>query len=119
MSAQPVEHQAQRPAHGPGLPVAVVPLLAGVRALAEVDFAATSAEQRAAWLAGLRQLADATEAVLTRVLTVFDTQGDHQVLSGAQSAAAWLRSQLRLAPGDASARAQLARTGPGSTRSRC
>lgn len=91
------------------LPERLEPLLAQVRALAEHGVVTSVPEERAAWLAGLRQLVDAAEVAFTGVLSDFDRHGDHEVLVGAQSAAAWLRAGLHLAPGDASARVQLAR----------
>jgi Domain of unknown function (DUF222)/HNH endonuclease len=91
------------------LPARLEPLLDEVRSLADVDFAAAGAEARVSWLAGLRQLVDATEVAFTRALAGFDHAGDHEVLFGALSANAWLRAGLHLAPGEASARVHLAR----------
>lgn len=94
------------------VPAPLVPLLAGVRALGDdaTTFSSGGAEGRAAWLAGLRQLADATEAVFTHALAVFDALGDGEVMHGSRSTQAWLQGALHLAPGDASERVRLART---------
>jgi hypothetical protein len=83
--------------------------LAGVRALSSaVDEAGTPAD-RAGWLSGLREVADAAEALFATALRRFDVHGDGETLHGAQSSAAWLRGALRLAPGDASERVRIAR----------
>jgi len=92
------------------LPEPLIELIDGVAGLAAGDFlAATSAEERAAWLVGLRTLIDSAEAVFTQALAGFDAHGDGQTLHAAATTASWLRGGLRLAPGDASQRVQIAR----------
>jgi len=100
---------ALSPAPAQQLPAGLVPVLAEVRDLASTDFAGEGTGGRAGWLVGLRQLVDAAEVAFTHALASFDAAGDGQVLTGAQSSAAWLRAELRLAPGDASGRVHLAR----------
>ena len=68
-----------------------------------------SAEERAAWLAGLQQLTDAANACALQVLAAFDANGDGEVLHGARSTVSWLTGALGIAPGDASSRVHLAR----------
>lgn len=70
---------------------------------------AASAEERAAWLAGLRQLVDAAEAVYLQTLGVFDSHADGAVLHGARSTSTWLQGALHLAPGEASTHVRVAR----------
>ena len=91
-------------------PVAVRQVLAQVRGWSGPDSdAPATAHDRAAWLTGLRQLVDAAEAAFLDVLGSFDTNGDGQVLHGAQSTGAWLQGAAHLAPGDASERVRIAR----------
>jgi len=95
-------------AHRAGAPVEQV--LGQVRQWAtDLPPAVDSPEQRAAVLAALRQLADATEAVFTAVLARFDACGDGQLLRAAPTTASWLRADLKLAPGDAAQRVGIAR----------
>ncbi len=68
-----------------------------------------SAEERAAWLVGLRQIVDAAEATFTAVLADFDAAGDGEVLHAAASTQAWLRGALGMAAGDAAERVRIAR----------
>jgi hypothetical protein len=68
-----------------------------------------SAEERAAWLVGLRQIVDAAEATFTAVLADFDAASDGEVLHAATSTQAWLRGALGMAAGDASERVRIAR----------
>jgi hypothetical protein len=94
------------------LPAPVRSVLDDVRAWTGPDRAApATAEERAAWLVGLRQLVDAAEAAFLDVLSSFDNHGDGQVLHGAQSTGAWLQGAAHLAPGDASERVRIARAG--------
>lgn len=67
------------------------------------------AEERAAWLVGLRQIVDAAEATFTAVLADFDAAGDGEVLHAAASTQAWLRGALGMAAGDAAERVRIAR----------
>ncbi|MEO8106293.1 MAG: DUF222 domain-containing protein [Actinomycetes bacterium] len=68
-----------------------------------------TAEERAAWLVGLRQIVDAAEATFTAVLADFDSAGDGEVLHAAASTQAWLRGALGMAAGDAAERVRIAR----------
>jgi len=92
------------------LPAPVESVLAQVRGWSVADVPPT-AHERAAWLVGLRQLVDATEAAFLEVLGSFDANGDGQVLHGAQSTSAWLQGAAHLAPGDACERVRIARAG--------
>ena len=96
------------------LPAELDAVLGQVRGwTASVD-AAVGPDERAAWLVGLRELVDATEAVFTSALARFgDSDGDGETLHGARSTAAWLQGGLHLAPGDASARVRVARGSSG------
>ena len=99
----------------PVLPPAVAGVLADARALAACASGATAggpatAEDRAAWLAGLRLVIDAAEAAFTTVLADFDAGGDGQVLHAAASTQSWLRGALGMAAGEASERVRIART---------
>ena len=73
------------------LPAPVPAVLAQVASWTEQATTATSAEERAAWLVGLRTLIDSAEAVFTHTLAVFDAHGDGQTLHAASSTASWLR----------------------------
>ena len=84
-------------------------MLSQVRSWTTPDGMARSAPERAEWLAGLRQLIDAAEAVFTQELATFDARGDGETLHAAGSTASWLRGALRMAPGDATGRVQIAR----------
>jgi len=91
------------------LPAEVDAVLADVRGWLPAVEATNTADERAAWLVGLRQLADATEAVFVAALRRFDAHGDGEALHGARSTSAWLQGGLHLAPGDASERVRIAR----------
>jgi hypothetical protein len=91
------------------LPTPVPPVLEEVRGWAEQAATAGSPEERAAWLAGMREVVDALEAGFTQALAVFDAHGDGQTLHAAATTASWLRGALRLAPGDATQRVAIAR----------
>jgi hypothetical protein len=89
-------------------------VLVDVRALAAAATGARgggpcSAEERAAWLAGLRLVVDAAEAAFTAVLADFDTNGDGQVLHAAASSGSWLRGALGMPAGEAAERVRIAR----------
>ena len=99
----------------PCLPPVVAGVLADTRGLADCAAGASaggpaSAEERAAWLAGLRLVIDAAEAAFTTVLASFDANGDGQVLHAAASTPSWLRGALGMAAGEASERVRIART---------
>ena len=87
--------------------------LAGVvdtlRAWPPAGLAEAGPEQRAAWLAGLRDVVNAAEAAFTRTLAVFDAQGDGVVLHGARNTTAWVKGAFQLTGGDAAERVRLAR----------
>lgn len=104
------------------LPAPLDAVLTQVRAWGDVGMApgsatsgapgsAASAEERAAWLAGLRQLVDAAEAAYLQTLADVDTHADGAVLHGARSTSAWLQGALHLAPGEASTHVRVARAG--------
>lgn len=96
------------------LPTELASVVAQVRAWSGPDRPrGVSADDRAAWVAGLRQLADATEAAFLGALGDFDAYGDGFVLHGAQSTASWLRGALHLAPGDAATKVRAARAASG------
>jgi hypothetical protein len=82
-----------------------------VRSLAAIARAGSvaGAEERAAWLVGLRQLVDTAEAAFIAVLADFDAAGDGEVLHAATSTQSWLRGALGLASGDAAERVRIAR----------
>ncbi|MCZ3385904.1 MAG: HNH endonuclease [Actinomycetia bacterium] len=69
----------------------------------------TNAEERVAWVAGLRQLVEAAEAVYLQALSEVDAHGDAELLHGARSTASWLQGALHLAPGEASSHVKVAR----------
>jgi hypothetical protein len=99
----------------PALPPVVAGVLADARVLAacatgEEEGGPRTAEDRAAWLAGLRLVVDAAEAAFTTVLADFDANGDGQVLHAAASTQSWLRGALGLAAGEAAERVRIART---------
>lgn len=99
----------------PALPSAVADVLSDARKLAAAAAGRTQAgpttpEERAAWLAGLRQVIDAAEAAFTMVLADFDAHGDGQVLHAAASTQSWLRGALGMAAGEAAERVRIART---------
>ena len=96
------------------LPQPLEAALGEVRASADRDHGGLPAAERAAWLSGLRQLVDATEAVFTQVLEPFDAHGDGDTLHAARSTGSWLQGALRLAPGDAAQRVRIARRASGA-----
>ena len=96
------------------LPQPLEATLGEVRAWADRDHGGLPAAERAAWLSGLRQLVDATEAVFTQVLEPFDAHGDGDTLHAARSTGSWLQGALRLAPGDAAQRVRIARRASGA-----
>ena len=91
------------------LPGPLPAMLVQLRALAAEPPAMPTAADRAAWLVGLRQVADAAEAAFTHALGRFDAAGDAETLHGARSTQAWLRGACGLAPGDAGSRVHVAR----------
>ncbi|MCZ3388550.1 MAG: HNH endonuclease [Actinomycetia bacterium] len=99
----------------PVLPDAVADVLADTRTLARCAAGVSAggpatAEERAAWLTGLRLVIDAAEAAFTSVLANFDANGDGEVLHAAASTQSWLRGALGMASGEASERVRIART---------
>jgi hypothetical protein len=70
-------------------PAPIADALETVRAISGDDarnhLQLVGAEERAAWLAGLQQLADAVAAASVTATEVFDAHGDAQVLHGASS----------------------------------
>lgn len=91
------------------LPEPLPAVLREVRSWIEPARQASSAQERASWLAGLRELADAVECVFTEALGPFDAHGDGDTLHAARSTASWLRGALRMSPADAASRVQVAR----------
>jgi hypothetical protein len=84
--------------------------LGDIRSLrGEQRYAQLSPEQRAALLGKLRELVDATESAFLDCLGHFDTQGDCETLGVSRTTRAWLRKELKLAPGDAGERVRIAR----------
>lgn len=76
---------------------------------ARAALAAAGADERARWLAGLQQLADAVTAAALTAVEVFDAHGDGQALHGASSTAAWLRGAVRVTGPEAAERVRIAR----------
>ena len=68
-------------------------------------------EERAALLRELRELVDASEAVFLECLNNFDVRGDCETLNATRTTSAWLRKELKLAPGDATERVRISRGG--------
>ena len=84
--------------------------LTDIRSLRNRDqHALLSPEQRAGLLAKLRTLVDATEAAFLDCLDHFDSHGDCETLGASRTTRAWLRKELKLAPGDAGERVRIAR----------
>jgi hypothetical protein len=75
--------------------------------------AASSPGERAGWVVGLQQLADAVSAAMVTAVEVFDAHGDGQTLHGAASTQAWLRGACRVTGAEASERARIARASRG------
>ncbi len=69
-----------------------------------------TAEERAEWLTMLQQLTDAAAAATVVATEVFDAHGDGQMLQGASSTQAWIRSACRTSGAEASRRVRLARS---------
>ena len=86
------------------LPTELAAVLTGVRALSTDQLAAATAQERAGYLVGLRQLVDTAEAHFLHVLATFDAHGDGEVLAGARSTTSWLRGALHLSGADAGGR---------------
>lgn len=95
------------------LPEPLAAVLGEVRAL-RASPSGTDAEERIAWVAGLRQLADAAEAAYLQVLSDVDANGEAELLHGARSTASWLQGALHLAPGEASSHVKVARATRGA-----
>lgn len=99
------------------LPEPLAAVLGQVRAWSGDDargqLQVAGAESRAAWVAGLQQLADAVAAASLTAVEVFDASGDGQVLHGAASTSAWLRGATRLTGAQAAERVRIARLSRG------
>lgn len=92
------------------LPEPLADVLTQVRQWSQPEADLThSAQERASWLVGLRQLIDAAEAAFSEQLATFDANGEGEILHAAGSTAAWLRGALHLASGDAGGRVAIAR----------
>lgn len=85
----------------------LVARVGAVHQVSRCDVVALSPDQRAGRLATLRTSIDALEVAFTRTVAASDAAGDGQLLHGAGSTAAWLRHQLRMAPGEAGERVGL------------
>lgn len=90
-------------------PAPVRAVLAAAQELEALDPSAATPDERAAWLAGLRQAIDCCEASFLTTLATFDAHGDGEVLHAARSTVSWLKGALHLSPSDASQRVKLAR----------
>jgi Domain of unknown function (DUF222)/HNH endonuclease len=71
--------------------------------------AATSADERAAWVVGLQQLADAVATAALAAVDAFDAHGDGARLHGASSTQSWIRGACRVTGAEANERVRLAR----------
>jgi hypothetical protein len=69
----------------------------------------SSPEERAEWLRSLQQLSDAVAAATIIATDIFDANGDGQVLHGAATTQAWVRSACRTTGAEAAERVRLAR----------
>lgn len=93
----------------PPLPEPLGAVLQQVRSWKGQSSGMMGAADRVAWVAGLRQLVDATEAAYLQALSAVDAHGDAEFLHGARSTASWLQGALHLAPGEASSHVKVAR----------
>ena len=95
------------------VPAVLVQLVDQVRSLATPEarqlLAASSPGERAGWVVGLQQLADAVAAATLTAVEVFDADGDGQTLHGAASTQAWLRGACRVTGAEAAERVRIAR----------
>ena len=69
----------------------------------------SSPDERAGWVVGLQQLADAVSAATLTAVAAFDAAGDGQTLHGAASTQAWLRGACRITGTEAAERVRIAR----------
>jgi hypothetical protein len=99
------------------LPAVVQQLVEQVRSLATDEahqiLGASSPGERAGWVTGLQQLADAVSAATLMAVAAFDAGGDGQVLHGAASTQAWIRGACRVTGAEASERVRIARSARG------
>ena len=99
------------------VPAVLVQLVDQVRSLATAEardlLAASSPGERAGWVVGLQQLADAVAAATLTAVEVFDAHGDGQTLHGAASTQAWIRGACRVTGAEASERVRIARASRG------
>jgi hypothetical protein len=95
------------------VPAVVAQLVETVRSLATVEarqvLSASTPGERAGWVVGLQQLADAVAVATLTAVAAFDAGGDGQVLHGAASTQAWLRGACRITGAEASERVRIAR----------
>lgn len=103
---------------GPAVvPVVLERLVEQVRSLATGEardlLGASTAGERAGWVVGLQQLADAASAAMLTAVEVFDAHGDGQALHGAASTQAWLRGACRVTGAEAAERVRIARAARG------
>jgi hypothetical protein len=99
------------------VPAVLARLVDQVRSLATPEardlLAASTPGERAGWVVGLQQLADAVAAASLTAVEVFDAHGDGQVLHGAASTQAWIRGACRVTGAEASERVRIARASRG------
>ncbi len=99
------------------LPAVVQQLVEQVRSLATDEahqvLGASSPGERAGWVTGLQQLADAVSAATLMAVAAFDAGGDGQVRHGAASTQAWIRGACRVTGAEASERVRIARSARG------
>ena len=95
------------------VPAVLAQLVEQVRSLATAEarqvLAASTPGERAGWVVGLQQLADAVSAATLTAVAAFDAGGDGQVLHGAASTQAWLRGACRVSGAEAAERVRIAR----------
>ena len=99
------------------IPAAVQHLVDNVRSLTSDEsrllLAKSSPGERAGWVVGLQQLADAVAVATLTAVAVFDAHGDGQVLHGAASTQAWIRGACRVSGAEAAERVRIARAARG------
>jgi hypothetical protein len=99
------------------VPAVLAQLVDQVRSLTTPEarevLAVSSPGQRAGWVTGLQQLADAVSAATLTATEAFDAHGDGEVLHGAASTQAWLRGACRVTGAEAAERVRLARASRG------
>lgn len=99
------------------IPTVVQHLVDQVRSLTSTEtrdlLAASSPTERAGWVAGLQQLADAVSAASLTAVAAFDAASDGQTLHGAASTQAWLRGACRITGAEAAEKVRISRAARG------